>query len=386
MPASSRTTAPASLGRLPSPLVRCDAFIYGADGKRSPFIVIPARVLAAAGLAQHRTVYLREAGNALLIGASGPGRSRLLSVTPGRGPVLQLRMNQLPEGCRDTPSLVAGAGYVMVTSAEAARSFGDLTSFEKNQGLLKEETVVEHGEPVPALPGLLWRELTTSAYERAHRCVDVIGNIWTVAGFELDSPLRVTRFSDGVLVERVAAEHANSQLRSKLARGKRPYAGKRFGRAVLSSIEGNVIRVIAMDGKLALVGASRSLADFGLAEQDRREYDTPATAEMAKKQGREVSTIVPKRVGLPTRVDENWLPDFGFHPGERFSVTPHPEHAGQLLAVLDDKGRFEVDGNSGRAAVDVPPELLRSFRSRSVKVVATAEGLEIRPSFAAGSD
>ena len=364
---------------------RCQAFAYGRNDAGRRFLVIPGRLLAAAGLERAKQVYVSTAGDRCLVSSRyRSGQPRALTSSPERGPVLQLTAERLPAALREGACLVAGKGYVAVVPASEAAAYEHLPEFAKHDGMLKEETVPCVDAPVPSRPAILWRELKTAAYGRSERCLDVTGNVWSVAGFDLDAPLRVTKYNDGVLVENVSQHEANSQLRSKLARGKRAYGGKRFGRAVLSNIQGDNIRVVVMKGALALVGESRSLADFGLTEQDRRAYDTPATAEDAARNSLGNVTVVPlAKDALQVKVGGAWLTNYGFVPGQRFSIGRHPLIRNRLLAVLDQGGQYEVMHGEGSAgALQVPVEAIAHFKSPSLKVVGTYEGLHIQQHFA----
>lgn len=369
---------------LAAPAARCQAFNYGRNGAGRRFLVIPARMLAVAGLVESRSVYVSVFGErGLVTGTIRTGQRRALTGSAERGAVLQLTLSRLPTSLGDDSILVAGKGYVALVPASDAAQYAHLPEFEKHDGMLKEETVESVDAPLQASPAILWRELTTATYGRAQRCLDVTGNVWSVAGFELDSPLRVTRFSDGVLVEKVSEQQANSQLRSKMARGKRAYAGKRFGRAVLSSINGDRIRVIAMPGALALVGESRALSDFGLSENDRRGYDTPATAEDAAQtvQGN-TAVIALNRREPQVHVLGAWLTNYGFVPGQRYSIEPHPLIRNRMLAVLDDSGEFKVTRDDSRGSrMHVPMDAISHFRSPALKVVGTREGLHLQQHF-----
>nr|ART90488.1 hypothetical protein [uncultured bacterium] len=374
--------------KLADPVARCDAFQYGAPNAGRRFLVIPARMLAAAGLSGRAAVFVSTFGDGALVTASSRhgGQRRALAGSSERGAVLQLTMSRLSSVLHRDSILLAGPGFVAVVSGSEAARYQHLPEFEKNEGLLKEETVAHVDAPLPARKGLLWRELTTAAYGRAQRCLDVTGNVWSVAGFELDSPLRVTRYMDGVLIERVAAEEANSQLRSKMARGKRAYGGKRFGRAVLSTIEGDTVRVVAMDGAIALVGVARSLRDFALIADDRRDYDTPATAEEALRVSPANTTVVPLDREVPNLIVTGaWLTNYGFHPGQRYSLEQDPVVRSRVLAVLDKEGAFlvgETPLNASHAALDLPLETVSHFRSPAVKVIGTRDGLHIQQHFA----
>ncbi|KWU19101.1 hypothetical protein [Burkholderia cenocepacia] len=371
--------------KLAAPVVRCQAFNYGRNGAGRRFLVIPARILAVAGLVASRTVYVSVYGSkALVTNSIRTGQRRALTGSAERGAVLQLTLSKMPQALDEGAVLVAGRGYVALVPSGEAAQYSDLPEFEKHDGMLKDETVSFVDAPLPAREGILWRELTTASYGRAQRCLDVTGNIWSVAGFDADSPLRVTRYADGVLVEKVSEDAANSQLRSKMARGKRAYSGKRFGRAVLASISGEQVRVIAMDGALALVGAERGLEQFGLNDDDRRNYDTPATADEALRPVLGNTTVVPlNRRDMQVQVLGAWLTNYGFVPGQRYSIEPHPLIRNRMVAVLDDAGEFKVakvDGNGAR--LQVPMEILSHFRSPALKVVGTHEGLHLQQHFA----
>jgi hypothetical protein len=371
--------------KLATPAVRCQAFNYGRNGAGRRFLVIPARMLAVAGLVASRAVYVSVYGSKALVTSSiRTGQRRALTGSAERGAVLQLTLSKLPQALDEGALLIAGKGYVALVPSTEAGEFAALPEFEKHDGMLKDETVAFKDAPLPAQKGILWRELVTASYGRAQRCLDVTGNIWSVSGFETDSPLRVTRYSDGVLVERVASAEANSQLRSKMARGKRAYSGKRFGRAVLASISGEQVRVIAMDGALALVGTDRSLEEFGLTEDDRRNYDTPATADDALRPALGNTTVVPlNRRDIQVQVLGAWLTNYGFVPGQRYSIEPHPLIRNRMVAILDDAGEFKVAKVEGKGArLQVPMEILSHFRSPSLKVVGTHEGLHLQQHFA----
>ena len=369
---------------LAAPAVRCPAFNYGRNGAGRRFLVIPARMLAVAGLVASRTVFVSVYGSkALVTNSIRTGQRRSLTGSAERGAVLQLTLSRLPKALESDAILVAGNGYVALVPTGEAQQYASLPEFEKHDGMLKNETVAYVDEPLPARKAILWRELSTATYGRAHRCLDVTGNIWSVSGFAADAPLKVTRYADGVLVERATGDEANSQLRSKMARGKRAYSGKRFGRAVLASIQGEKVRVVAMDGALALVGMSRPLADFGLTEDDRRNYDTPATAEDALRPALGNTTVVPlNRDEYQVHVFGAWLTNYGFVPGQRYSIERHPIIRNRMVAVLDDLGQFKVAAEGKGSRLQVPMDVISHFRSPALKVVGTHEGLHLQQHFA----
>src|SRR5690606_3586068 len=151
-------------------------------------------------------------------------------------------------------------------------------------------------------------------------------NIWTLAGFELDSPLRVTRYRDAVLIEKVPAELANTHLRSKLAKGKRPYGSKRFGRAVLETVQGDTLTVVAMQDALVIIDGRRSVREFGLTVNDGTTFNTPASLTPVANVEIVENTIVPLEAANDEdiQIHGDWLPNFGFTPGSRFNLVEDP--------------------------------------------------------------
>lgn len=365
---------------LGAPLARCQAFLYGVAGATRKFLVLPSRVLATAGLLSDSHVNVAVIGDRVLVAKDIPGTPRALTGGKERGAILQLTVGRLPESLHAGAVLVAGNGYTLLVPLSAAAEFEHLPEFEKHEGFLNEEAIVEVKAPVPAMPALFWRELKATSYGRAQRCVDVTGNVWSAAGFELDSPLRITRYQDGVLIERTTSDAANSQLRSKLARGKRAYGGKRFGRSILAGIEGTAIRVIAMDGKLALVGAGRQLSDFGLSAKHQQAYNTPATPAAASQVGIHSSVISIDRTTDSAKLVAAWLKNYGFTPGSRYTVMPHPTVSHRVVAVLDANGALEVRSNPSRKSgveLTLPMTALSDLSGSEMQIVGSTEGLQI---------
>ena len=251
------------------------AFVHGKFSSKQnerktqrKFLRIPARFLHASGLSARPFIYISIVnGDEIFICGSKQwkGKQRQSSTgTVTRNVVLQLSKSKVPLALHEGGVIVAGPGYVRVLPAYKSDETEQLPEIKKHKGVLNNDTLIKVNEPFPAQQGLASRRVTTATYGRAARCVDISGAIWKVAGFELESPLRVTCFNDAVLIEKSTLEQANSRLRCKTPPGRQAYSSKRIGRATLEELEGDVFHVIALADKLVLIDQRRCLSEFGL--------------------------------------------------------------------------------------------------------------------------
>nr|ART90489.1 hypothetical protein [uncultured bacterium] len=239
-------------------------------------LLIPNAALAAASMAHVREVFVTSFQDIALVTAGGPealcGDS--VAVSPRLG--VRLTSSRLPAGLQEQSLLLIGKGYLLLMPSR--RGVADFKSVPTLPLPNKQELATSKA-PVPSRRGLAWHILLKTHGERKH--LTVSGKLWEVAGFGPQSPTRITRHADGLLIERVEEQRANGRLTYRPSAGGKAYPYFRIGPIGAASIEGDAVRMIAMDGAVALVGMSRPLSDFGLEAREAADNVPVATKAAA---------------------------------------------------------------------------------------------------------
>src|SRR5690606_5746646 len=126
-----------------------------------------------------------------------------------------LSLSRLPQALRAGCEIIVGAGYLMFVPPSAASRYEHLPVLARHTGDLVEEHLADSHGDLPPLKAIAYRELRTALQSNQYRYLDIQGNIWALAGITFGSGLRVTRYRNGVLIERCSGENANAWLNSK---------------------------------------------------------------------------------------------------------------------------------------------------------------------------
>jgi len=395
---------------------------------------VPPKLLRDAGLNPEAGLNVAtHSGRALIWDSGKPGAVRMYD---GMFRLNRTGVDAAVTG--DNVAVVLGKGYAIVTTREDALKLAPnapVTETAHRQRLVEDSIFVTARDlKVNAADILAWKDFNDfvpNPRSPVFRTFTVAGSICLLSGFQVGDAIRVLKYSNATVVE---ADEAGLRLRRT---GPHPSRERlpRFNvpRNMFNS-KGNVLRVIALSGKLVLCEPDSALAALCLPQKELPKnrhrvgavlqaagvrsavghsvpepdvttglatpvQPTPATtaspvandALAAPAHVRLVAdgntAVYPlKRESARLQVQGRWLRDFGFVPGSRYSIVAHPLFRNRLLLQLANDGRHQVTTMSGDTPkLYVPMSLLKQFSDAThVKVVGTPEGLHVMRDFKEG--
>lgn len=401
-------------------------FAVHANVNSGKILSVPPKLLRDAGLDPEAGLNVAtHSGRALIWDSGKPGPVRMYD---GMFRLNRTGVDAAVTG--DNVAVVLGKGYAIVTTREDALKLAPnvpVTETAHRQRLVEDSIFVTARDlrvnPADILAWKDFNDFVPNPRSPVFRTFTVAGSICLLSGFQVGDAIRVLKYSNATVVE---ADEDGLRLRRTGPHPSRERLPRFNVPRTMFSSKGSVLRVIALPGKLVLCEPDSAV---GAACQPQKEMPknrqrvalvlraasvpTPgAQAALATPvQPAPATTAAPvandavvapaplrlvadgntatyplKRESARLQVQGRWLRDFGFVPGTRYSIVPHPLFRTRLLLQLANDGRHQVTAMSGDTPkLYVPMSLLKQFADAThVKVIGTPEGLHVMRDFKEG--
>jgi len=347
------------------------------------------RIFSMAGMVNvPRRPRLAVMGNRAVVVWNGP----LWKQLGGEGALMRVNdsqyvpINRLPGALQKQAVAVVGPNYVMLVTKTEAVAIEHAIKLRR-QAYLVDRTLITKDEPLPREKAQGFKQYQVCFVpNKSARFVDIGGNIWDAAGIKMGDAILVTRYRDGVRITK--AESGTRKLATKKTPAGVIYSHKRLGETIFRGLVGDTARVAFTKNALLLLGDSLKLAEFGLTEKQLFPNAIPMKdGELDTTPARSIvnhSTYPINRDASRIQVQGEWLVRYGFKPGVKFTVEPHPLVRGRVLVRVDPEGAATVTQHSrpGSAKLYIPTKFIEHFKSPDVRVWGNVEGLHVQQHFA----
>jgi len=299
---------------------------------------------------------------------SGIGCSRL----PGE-------LGELAE--KDGVRALIGPGYVLFIPVSAKCAYAALPTVLNDSSKRLSPSLGMVAERLPRFKATGFKEYSVMQAPRT-QFFDIHGLIWHAAEIADGSQLHVTRFSDGLRIVKVPTGTPAPDGEVWTLSGGTRRVGLRAFRGLLAKMA----RVVYAEGILCVLSERVSLAEFGISKNRRSGDKLP----LQKADGTERldalrnTTIYPlMRTEPRLQVQGAWLSDYGFEPGTRFTIEPHPAFPLRKLLRITEDGEHTVTQHHGpgTSKLYIPMHELKHFSSREVRVWGNVDGLHVQRYF-----